>query len=467
MEKRYKKIFFNFLIFCLIISLAKSNTTFAQQQNALSFDGVDDNVSVTGASALVASSPTKISMSCWVYAKNAAPAFPNFDGFVGFRNEVSADFYLLQISATTVEARFRNSAGTAYTIAYNGLQFNTWQHFVFTYDGTKTKLYDNGVLVDSLTATGNIAATNVNLTIGDVLFGGTHFYLEGLVDEVSMWNKALNSNEVRCIYKSPIKANTPGLQLYYNFNAGNASNNNVGLDSLVDKTGNINGALNGFALDNTASNWVTGVVNYTSLAHSMCQGQSYVFNGQTLTNPGYYSAVLNGSQTCDSVLVLYLITNAGISNATISNLGNTLKANQDSASYQWIKCNPTALIAGATSQTYAPTANGNYAVIITRNGCSVTTPCFNFVINGIDEYNANSAFSIYPNPIKDKATLSFSKTESQVLLHLFSTDGKLVNSNFFNTTNLIELDLTNLAKGIYILQVSVTNLNAYRKLVIE
>lgn len=83
----------------------------AQNQNAMAFDGIDDYVSVTGASSYVVGA-TGMSLTCWVYTQNTAPAYPNFDGFAGFRNDVDADFYLVQVGANAIEARFRNDVGT-------------------------------------------------------------------------------------------------------------------------------------------------------------------------------------------------------------------------------------------------------------------------------------------------------------------------------------------------------------------
>jgi hypothetical protein len=106
----------------------------AYSQNALDFDGIDDVVLVPNASSLVTSG-TGISFGLWVYPRNTSPAFPNFDSFGGFRNNNDADFYIIQIGANTIEARFRNSIGINFDITYSGLILNAWQHFVFTYDG--------------------------------------------------------------------------------------------------------------------------------------------------------------------------------------------------------------------------------------------------------------------------------------------------------------------------------------------
>ena len=146
----------------------------AQPQNALDFDGIDDKVTIPAASSLIANS-NGISLACWVYPRNTAPGFPNFDGIAGFRNESDCDFYMLQLTATSVEARFRNSAFEVYTVEGFGLQLNTWQLLVLTYDGSTLSFYINGALSASTAASGTITNTSADMLIGD-LQGRLHYY---------------------------------------------------------------------------------------------------------------------------------------------------------------------------------------------------------------------------------------------------------------------------------------------------
>jgi hypothetical protein len=450
-------------------ALLLCNVAAAQHQNSLSFDGVDDNVTVQNASGLIANSQTKISLSCWVFAKNVSPAFPDFDGLVGFRNELDCDFYILQLSATTIEARFRNNSGTTYTLAYNGLQLNTWQHFVFSYDGTQTKLYSNGIAVDSIAASGDITNPNVTLTIGDVQYQSTHFYLNGNIDEVGLWNRNLSNSEVNCIYKAPVNTNSNGLMLYYDFNNGTANDTNTTLDTLDAYVGNIAGILNNFALADSVSNWTEGVVNYTATSQTICEGQTYLFNGQNLDSAGIYTATVNAVHNCDSLIILNLQVLPGISNTTITQNINTLHANQDSASYQWLKCTgtQTTIIAGANAQNYIPTSNGSYAVQITKNNCVATSTCFQFIMNGIEEFNETNDFIIYPNPAKKFVNIALGSGNKNAAVKVVDLKGKVVLQLNFGTTNLLELDVTSLSKGIYMLEISNDANCTKKKLVIE
>jgi hypothetical protein len=158
--------------------IAGTNVLAQQQQNGLDFDGVDDHVEVSAASAAI-SSQLGFSMACWVYPRNASPAFPNFDGVMGFRNESNADFFILQLSPTTFEARMRNSSGIAFTITSPSCQLNTWQHVALVYTGSQLRFYHNGILSQSINASGTINNANVSLFLGRVSFQTTPFMLNG------------------------------------------------------------------------------------------------------------------------------------------------------------------------------------------------------------------------------------------------------------------------------------------------
>ena len=137
-------------------------------QNVMDFDGVNDNITVANASSYIANGP--MSLSFWVYPTNPNAGWPDFDGFVGFRNEFNADFYLLQLNSTNVEARFRNSSGTAYDIVYTGMTLNAWNHFVFTYNNSTLTLYLYGVNVVTLSASGSFVSNTLFRMFGFVSF---------------------------------------------------------------------------------------------------------------------------------------------------------------------------------------------------------------------------------------------------------------------------------------------------------
>jgi len=419
-----------------------------QSQNALYFDNIDDNVTVLGGSSLIANS-AELSLSFWVYPENAFPTFPDYDGFAGIRNNVDADFYILQLAANSVEARFRNSAGVAYDIVFPGLILNGWQHFVMTYDGTNLLLYHNGLPAGSIAATGAISNPAEIFNIGNLVYQGTNFLTNGKIDEVSLWSKALTAPEITCIYNGVIDPSETDLQLYYKMNQGIAGGSNGAVTTALDATGNINGVLNGFALAGSASNWVAGLAtgNSSTITDLLCPGTSYAFGSQTITSPGTYYEAFPTISGCDSVVELILT--APVINTFVGQVGPVLTSQQVGAVYQWIDCiNANTPIPGAINQTYTATANGQYAVIVTLGNCSDTSVCITVTNVGINELSAN-VFSVYPNPFNDKISITTSTSNSSQLFIIYDALGKMIAQKKCNHNNELTFETVNWESGTY------------------
>ena len=247
-----KKILFSALILTSLSGFA--------QDNYLDFDGIDDYVDVAGSENILANQ-SAITLSCKVYPKDTNPGFPAFNGIAGYRNESNFDFYLIQLSATSIEARFRNSAGVQYTILYDGLILNQWNHLFFVYDGAKINLYSGNTLTNTLAASGSAPASNtMTFKIGLVQFQAYNWYHTGYIDEVSLWNKALNASDIAAIMANGAEeiANPNfenNLLLYYKFNQGIAYGNNSSITTANDENFAYDGQLMNFALTGNASNW--------------------------------------------------------------------------------------------------------------------------------------------------------------------------------------------------------------------
>jgi hypothetical protein len=237
------------LVFCMVHA----------QDRYLDCDGVNDYVDVPNSGNLLAGS-NNMTLSCKVYPKRITSGFPDFDGIAGYRNETSFDFYLIQLATNQVEARFRNSAGAAYTITYNGLAQNQWNHFFLVYNGSTLKLYKGSTEVASVPASGSAPAGNTaTLKIGQIVFQTWNWHHMGYLDEVSLWNKALSADDVAAIVDNDGEIADPAsesnLKLYYKFNQGIPYGNNAGVNTATDELGLHNGTLLNFALNGTASNW--------------------------------------------------------------------------------------------------------------------------------------------------------------------------------------------------------------------
>ena len=85
------------------------------------------------------------------------------------------------------------------------LPLNAWTHLVVTDDGSQIKLYVNGELVDSRSAS-EVKAGKGPLQIGGNESWASSEYFDGKIDEVRLYDRALSEGEVKADRKTPIEA---------------------------------------------------------------------------------------------------------------------------------------------------------------------------------------------------------------------------------------------------------------------
>jgi hypothetical protein len=346
-----------------------------------------------------------------VYPTNNNNGWPDFDGYAGFRNDANADFYILQLSGSNIEARLRNSSGTVYTITYNGnLNLNTWNHFVLSYNGSTLTLYHDGSSASSIPATGTISSMNEAFNIGLTPFSGNNFYFQGRMDDLGLWSRALSSSEVSTLYNAcgPDLSDTT-LQLSFDFNQGSPGGNNSSITTLNDGTGNINGNLSGFSLSGNASNFVSsplqGIYNLNLNVNSC--GPYRAPNGVVYSASGQYIDTISPAQGCDTIMDLNLtVTLLDSSAQRIAN--NRLEANETdtAASFQWLNCNTNySPIFGAKGKQFTFVQNGSYAVEVSLGNCVDTSACI--TVNNVGLPELSQRVALYPNPSREQITLTY------------------------------------------------------------
>lgn len=138
-------------------------------------------------------------------------------------------------------------------------------------------------------------------------------------------------------------------------------------------------------------------------------------------------------------------------------------AESGASSYQWINCSTGSVIAGATGQSYNATANGSYAVVITKDACVDTSDCATVGSVGIDENMKDAQVSIYPNPAYDVVNIVFygvESSEQRPVLKLVDLTGRTILSRNIllnGGEQHFSMDLGVLASGIYIIRVDTGN----------
>jgi len=101
---------------------------------------------------------------------------------------------------------YDTSANLSYSVSDVSLRINTWSHFTFVCgDGSISKIYINGTdhtwLTESHGFVGNILQSNSNSYYMNIETDTTH-YVDGKIDEIGIWKRALSINDVSILYNS-------------------------------------------------------------------------------------------------------------------------------------------------------------------------------------------------------------------------------------------------------------------------
>jgi hypothetical protein len=200
-----------------------------------------------------------------------------------------------------------------------------------------------------------------------------------------------------------------------------------------------------------------------SAAANICFGETYVFGTQNLTTSGLFTEVFLSSAGCDSIVELTLTVAPEILN-TVSVSDVTLTAFQNNASYQWVDCaNNNAPIAGATSQSFTPTENGSYAVIITIGDCESTSNCVDITSVSIDESEIEKML-VYPNPATDVLYVQNANIGAQITVRDMS--GRLIFESTASHAN-ISINTEAWQSGLYLIQVEWNGYLQTEKVVVQ
>jgi hypothetical protein len=311
----------------------------------------------------------------------------------------------------------------------------------FVYDATASTSYAyvNGVLVSTVAQNNPTIQGAGPFKVG-AYGGNTTLPAGGLMDEFRLYNRALTSTEILALYERKTFENlTLSFCESYTSPSGNytwtASGNYADTipnslcgDSIIN-------------IDLTIDTATSSIINITS-----CFSYESPSGNYTWTNSNTYLDTISNVAGCDSVITINLTINT-IDN-TVSQNGVTLSANQAGAGYQWIDCNNSnQAISGATNQFFTATANGDYAVIISLNGCTDTSSCTSITTVGILENSPNNNISIYPNPASNSLNITLNKDEQ---VEVYSITGKLID-RFTVNKNFI-LDIKDYPQGMYLIK---------------
>ncbi len=179
-----------------------------------------------------------------------------------------------------------------------------------------------------------------------------------------------------------------------------------------------------------------------------CDSYTWI-DGNTYTSSNNSATwILTNAGGCDSTVTLDLTINASPGASATDNGDGSLSAT-GSGTYQWIDCANNTAISGATDVNYAPTVNGDYAVIVDNGNCADTSACVTINYLGVGELSS-STMNVYPNPTSGDVTIDFEGSSAEIAL--MDATGKQLRTQTISSGE--QCALADLAAGIYFVSVT-------------
>lgn len=309
--------------------------------------------------------------------------------------------------------RWRVNAGT-FIESNTNVPVGTWHHVVCTYDGATLRIFQNGVQTASAAHTGTITNTAVNMFIGrqanGIPTGGITY--RGDMDEVKIYNRALNVSEVQTLFNNESVA--------------------FATSPLCDNQGDL--ALTTFNFPGATYAW-SGPNGFTS----DLQNPPVIVNADSSTYAGTYTLLVTNQgctsppQTVDAVI--FEIPNApSVVNDTVCGSGNAILTASGApvgASYRWYtQASGGIPISGQTGST------------LTINNLSATTSRFVSIIRNGCEGPRIEVTAVYLNPIQTNLTVIGSTICSNTIntnIQINATETGVQYQAFFNNTAISTL----------------------------
>jgi hypothetical protein len=267
---------------------------FGNAGKAYSFDGVNDFIEILHNN--IFNLPDSMSFNFWINSNdvNAHQSIIN-KASAGISNS-----WIIQLSPGINDLKkiWLNCGGLSTITQLSNptvSQNNIWYNIIVTYDRQNVKFYINGVLDNMYSLNSPTPANTQNIKIG----GLTGEIFNGEIDDIGIWNRALDSTEVAALYNANICYQLVTVT-----------------DTLLINTGSITG-FNPLSYENTIKIWPNpsnsqitidaGDLNLmngysirivNALGQQMFQTaltqQQYVVNLATWTGPGlYYVNIIN------------------------------------------------------------------------------------------------------------------------------------------------------------------------------
>ncbi len=192
---------------------------------------------------------------------------------------------------------------------------------------------------------------------------------------------------------------------------------------------------------------------YNTISPAACGSYESPSGKYKWTLSGKYNDTIPNSTGGDSIITVNLTVNKV--NTEIQNANGVLTAEATNAIYQWMKCDNYTSISGAKEQSFTPSESGNYAAIITQNGCTDTSACQSIQTVSVKNVPTLSKLRVFPNPTMGEVKVTLEEDYQELEVQVKNVLGQKLFSKTFEYGDeiIFRVDVT----GLYLISIK-TNL---------
>lgn len=417
------------VLFLLIVILFQQKTYSQVAGNALQFDGVNDFVNIGNANLNLNHSLAVMAWIKWDVDPSTGNNFATIISNNSSQSQNDGQFYISHNNNNSFfEFGISTNGGKKSVTSKTSPAKGIWYNIAGIYDNSKIIIYVNGIPEDSVALTGNIIpfSNNMNLTIGESAKNANNYRrFKGIIDNVTVWNKAFTKLEIQSMFNLAFTGNEPGLVAYWNMNEPSGTTvYDLSLNSLK-------GINTGIADIVSSSAPITGTLPIELLYfNTKCKPDTSVeitWATSSETNNNYFTIL----KSTDLINWTEIGTTAG------SGTSNTVEY------YSFSDKKPE------THDTYYKLSQTDF------DGKSET-----FNLGSILCKFNHSRVTLFPNPVKDNLNLGFFNEHSVIVpvkTDIYNLNGNLIFSQIVTSIdgqNEFQFDVSEFKEGTYFIQIT-------------
>lgn len=178
---------------------------------------------------------------------------------------------------------------------------------------------------------------------------------------------------------------------------------------------------------------------------------------------GQYMDTIQNRWGCDSVVIINLTIKTV--DVTVIKNNEGLMANSANSNFQWIDCDSNIPVIGENNP-FLTGRNGNYAVVVTKDGCIDTSACFDgWTFSELIRNSFKENIVIYPNPNNGLFFIDLGNEYKNTVITITRLDGSILEKKTFDHERKINFNLN--SPGIYLINISAEEREATFKVIVN